>query len=101
MARVNNNESQYKGVKMDILLLSEYILMAALAFYAIATIRIATRKTISMGIVGVLGLSAAVATLLILIQNIYSIAFCKDIAYALVILGPIGTIAFSKVIRGW
>ncbi len=101
MARVNNNKSQYKGVKMDILLLSQYILMAALAFYAIATIRIATRKTISMGIVGLLGLSIAVATILILVNNIYGIAFCKDIALALVILGPIGTIAFSKVIRGW
>ncbi|MGZ7043804.1 MAG: monovalent cation/H+ antiporter complex subunit F [Methanobacterium sp.] len=86
---------------MDILLLSEYILMAALAFYSIATIRIATRKTISMGIVGLLGLSIAVATILILTNNIYGISFCRDIAYALVILGPIGTIAFSKVIRGW
>jgi energy-converting hydrogenase B subunit B len=54
-----------------------------------------------MGIVGLLGLSAAVATILILTNNIYGIAFCKDIALALVILGPIGTIAFSKVIRGW
>ncbi len=86
---------------MDLLLISEYILLAALAFYSIATIRIATRKTISMGIVGLLGLSAAVATILILTNNIYGIDFCKDIAYALVILGPIGTIAFSKVIRGW
>lgn len=90
-----------KGVKMDILLISEYILIAALAFYAIATIRIATRKTISMGMVGMLGLSASVATLLVLVQNVYEIAFCKDIAYALVILGPIGTIAFAKVVRGW
>lgn len=97
MVRVKNN----KGVKMDILLISEYILISALAFYAVATIRIATRKTISMGIVGLLGLSAAVATLLILVQNVYGIAYCKDIAYALVILGPVGTIAFSKVIRGW
>lgn len=99
MARINNGN--YKGVKMDILTISEYILMAALAIYAIATIRIATRKTISMGIVGLLGLSIAVATLLILVNNIYGIDYCRDIAYALVILGPIGTIAFSKVIRGW
>lgn len=98
MVRVKN---RCKGVKMDILLISEYILLAALAFYCIATIRIATRKTISMGIVGLLGLSAAVATILILIKYIYGIAFCSDIALALVILGPIGTIAFCKVIRGW
>jgi len=48
-----------------------------------------------------LGLSAAVATLLILVQNVYGIAYCKDITYALVILGPVCTIAFSKVIMGW
>jgi energy-converting hydrogenase B subunit B len=46
-------------------------------------------------------LSIAIATLLILVKNIYGIAYCETIAYALVILGPIGTIAFSKVIRGW
>ncbi len=95
MARVN------KGVKMDILTISEYILMGALAFYALASIRISTRKTISMGIVGLLGLSVSIATLLILIGNVYVIAYCETIALALVILGPIGTIAFAKVIRGW
>lgn len=95
MARVN------KGVKMDILTISEYILMGALAFYALASIRISTRKTISMGIVGLLGLSVSIATLLILIGNIYGILYCETIALALVILGPIGTIAFAKVIRGW
>lgn len=95
MARVN------KGVKMDILTISEYILMGALAFYALASIRISTRKTISMGIVGLLGLSIAVATLLVLIGQVYGIIFCETIALALIILGPIGTIAFAKVIRGW
>ena len=95
MARVN------KGVKMDILTISEYILMGALAFYSLASIRISTRKTISMGIVGLLGLSIAVATLLVLIGQIYGILYCETIALALIILGPIGTIAFSKVIRGW
>lgn len=86
---------------MDILTISEYILIGALAIYAIATIRISTRKTISMGIVGLLGLSIAVATLLVLIGQVYGILYCETIALALVILGPIGTIAFSKVIRGW
>jgi len=93
--------ARVKGVKMDILTISEYILMGALAFYALASIRISTRKTISMGIVGLLGLSVSVATLLIIIGNVYGIIFCETIALALVILGPIGTIAFAKVIRGW
>ncbi|MDZ4172706.1 MAG: monovalent cation/H+ antiporter complex subunit F [Methanobacteriaceae archaeon] len=85
---------------MDILLISEYILMFSLAIFALASIRIATKKTIGIGLVGISGFSIAVATMLILVQNIYGIAFCKDIAYALVILGPVGTIAFARVLRG-
>jgi energy-converting hydrogenase B subunit B len=86
---------------MDILTLSEYILMAALAIYALASVRIASRKNIGMGLVGMSGLSIAVATILVIVQSIYGIAFCKDIATALVLLGPVGTIAFARVLRGY
>jgi len=41
-----------------------------------------------------------VATILILVNNLYQIAFCRDIALALVLLGPVGTIAFARVLRG-
>lgn len=85
---------------MNLLLMSEYILLGALAIFAVATVRISVRKTTAAALVGVSGLSIAVATMLILIQNIYNIGFCKDIAFALVILGPVGTIAFSRVLRG-
>jgi energy-converting hydrogenase B subunit B len=85
---------------MNLLEFSEYFLLIALTIYAIANLRIATRKTIGMGLVGVAGLSIAVATILILVQNLYQIGFCQDIATALVILGPIGTIAFARVLRG-
>ncbi len=85
---------------MDLLLISQYILLVALAIFSLATIRITTRKTIAMALVGVSGLAIAVATILILIKNIYGIGFCTDIATALIILGPVGTIAFSKVLRG-
>ena len=85
---------------MDILLLSEYILLAALAIFVLSTIRITTRKTIAMSLVGLSGLSIAVATILILIGTIYNIGFCSNIATALIILGPVGTIAFSKVLKG-
>ncbi len=85
---------------MSILTLSEYILLAALAIYSIASVRIATRKTMAMGLVGLAGLSIAVATILILVYNLYQIDFCKDIALALVLLGPVGTIAFARVLRG-
>ncbi|MEN6592726.1 MAG: hypothetical protein HVN34_09120 [Methanobacteriaceae archaeon] len=85
---------------MDLLLISEYILLAALAIFSLATIRITTRKTIGMSLVGLSGLAIAVATILILIKNIYGIGFCGDIALALIVLGPVGTIAFSKVLKG-
>ncbi|MDI3483639.1 MAG: energy-converting hydrogenase subunit [Methanobacteriaceae archaeon] len=85
---------------MDLLLISEYIFLASLAIFIIAAVRIATRKTIAMGLVGVSALSIAVATILILINKIHGIGFCRDIAYALVLLGPVGTIAFARVLRG-
>ncbi len=85
---------------MNILLISQYILLGALAVFALATIRITTRKKIAMALVGLSGLSIAVATMLILVQHMYNWAFCKDIATALIILGPVGTIAFARVLRG-
>lgn len=85
---------------MDILLISEYIFLASLAIFALASVRIATRKTIGMGLVGISGLSISVATMLVLVQTMYGINFCKDIATALIILGPVGTIAFARVLRG-
>ncbi len=85
---------------MDLLLLSEYILLAALAIFALSTIRITTRKTIAMSLVGLSGLAIAVATMLILVKNIYGIGFTTEIATALILLGPVGTIAFSKVLKG-
>ena len=49
---------------------------------------------------GIPRLSIAIATLLILINRVYGIGFCRDIVYALVLLGPVGTIAFARVLRG-
>ncbi len=85
---------------MNLLMFSEYVLMAALVVFAISTIRIVTRKTIAMGLVGLSGFTIAVATFLILLQNLYQIAFCRDIALALVIMDMVGTIAFARVLRG-
>jgi energy-converting hydrogenase B subunit B len=39
-------------------------------------------------------------TILVLIQNIFDISYAKDIAFAFVILGPVGTIAFARALRG-
>ena len=85
---------------MNILVISQYILMGALAIFAIATIRLTTRKKITMSLVGLSGLSIAVATMLVLVQQLYNLAFCDTIATALILLGPVGTIAFASVLRG-
>jgi energy-converting hydrogenase B subunit B len=85
---------------MNILVISQYILMGALAIFAIATIRITTRKKIAMSLVGLSGLGIAVATMLVLVQQLYNLAFCDTIATALILLGPVGTIAFASVLRG-
>ena len=85
---------------MNIMVISQYILMGALAIFAIATIRITTRKKITMSLVGLSGLSIAVATMLVLVQQLYNLAFCDTIATALIFLGPVGTIAFASVLRG-
>ncbi|AUB55488.1 MULTISPECIES: monovalent cation/H+ antiporter complex subunit F [Methanobacterium] len=86
---------------MNLFVFSQYVLMAALAIFAVATIRIVTRKTIAMGLVGLSGFTIAVATFLILLQNLYGIAFCRDIAMALLIMDMVGTIAFARVLRGY
>ncbi len=85
---------------MNILVISQYILMGALAIFAIATIRITTRKKIAMSLVGLSGLGIAIATMLVLVQQLYNLAFCDTIATALILLGPVGTIAFASVLRG-
>ena len=85
---------------MDVLMIAEYTLLASLAVFSIAAVRIATRRSIGMGLVGISGLSIAIATILILINRMYGVGFCRDIAYALVLLGPVGTIAFARVLRG-
>ena len=53
-----------------------------------------------MSLVGLSGLSIAVATMLVLVQNLYNLGFCDTIATALIFLGPVGTIAFASVLRG-
>ncbi|KZX13994.1 hypothetical protein [Methanobrevibacter filiformis] len=84
---------------MDILLISEYILIIALIIFMIAAIRITTHKTIAMGLIGSATFSLALAILLVIVGSIYNIEFSKDIALALIILGVVGTIAFSVALR--
>jgi len=84
---------------MEILLISEYILIASLVIFMFGTIRITTHRTIAMGLIGSATFSLAIAVLLVIVGEIQKIDFYKDIALALLILGVVGTIAFAMALR--
>ena len=84
---------------MDILLICECFLIVALILFLIATLRIITYKSISMGLIGTSSFTLALTLLLVTIGTIYNIGFFKDIALALLLLGIVGTIAYAAVLR--
>ncbi|MDR0911370.1 MAG: hypothetical protein LBM96_02055 [Methanobrevibacter sp.] len=84
---------------MEIFLISEYILIIALIIFIIAAIRMATQSTIAMGLIGCATFSLGASILLLILGDIYSLEFYKDIVMALLILGVVGTIAFSLALR--
>ena len=84
---------------MDILLICECFLIIALIVFLIATLRIITYKSISMGLIGTSSFTLALTLLLVTVGTIYNIGFFKDIALALLLLGIVGTIAYAAVIR--
>jgi len=84
---------------MEILIISQYILLVSLVIFLLVAIKITTNKTIAMGLIGSATFSLGIVVLLLVYGNLYNIEFCKDIALALLILGVVGTIAFSIVLR--
>ena len=84
---------------MDILLISECFLIVALIVFLIATLRIITYKSTSMGLIGTSSFTLALTLLLITVGTIHNIGFFKDIALALIVLGIVGTIAYAAVMR--
>lgn len=85
---------------MDFLTLSELFLMLCLIVYMIANIRIGARKTTGSALAGVAGFTIALAVFLTLVYNVAAIDFCRDIAFAILILSPVGTIAAAYALAG-
>lgn len=83
---------------MDLFLISEYTLLVSLLILSFVILKVVTRKSIAMALIGTSAFSISLATMLIVLGDIYNIGFCMDIAFALVFFGPVGTIAFSKTI---
>ena len=59
---------------MDILLISECLLIIALIVFSIATLRIITYKSTSMGLIGTSSFTLALTLLLITVGTIHNIA---------------------------
>ncbi|OED29990.1 hypothetical protein [Methanosphaera sp. WGK6] len=85
---------------MDFLTISELFLMLCLIIYMLANVRIAARKTTGSALAGVAGFTIALAIVLAMIYCVTGIEFCRDIAFAILILSPVGTIAASHVLGG-
>lgn len=85
---------------MDFLTLSELFLMLCLVVYMFAGIRIGARKSTGAALAGVAAFTIALSIFLTLISNVAAIDFCRDIAFAILILSPVGTIAAAYALAG-
>lgn len=84
---------------MEILLISECFLIIALVVFLLASLRIITYKSTSMGLIGTSSLTLAISLVLVVVGTMWNIGFFKDIALALLLLGIVGTIAYAAVLR--
>ena len=85
---------------MDFLILSELFLMLCLVIYMLANVKIAARKTTGSALAGVGGFTIALAVVLTMVSSLTDVTFCRDIAFALIVLSPVGTIAAATVLGG-
>ncbi|OWT33141.1 hypothetical protein BGI41_04005 [Methanobrevibacter sp. 87.7] len=84
---------------MEILLISEYILIIALLFMMLVALRVSAKKSILSTLIGTSAVTLTMGVLLILIGEVFSIGFCRDIALAIIFLGVVGTIGYAIVAR--
>ena len=85
---------------MDILLISEYILVIALIIMMLAALRASAYKSTSMGLLGSSIIVNAFAVALIIVGGLYNLQFFRDISLALIFFGFVGTVAFAVVLGG-
>ena len=85
---------------MDILLISEYIVVIALIIMMLAALRASAYKSTSMGLLGSSIVVNAFAVALLIVGGLYNLEFYKDISLALIFFGFVGTVAFAAVLGG-
>jgi energy-converting hydrogenase B subunit B len=84
---------------IELYLISQYVLIIAIVIFILAAIRMATHKTIAMGLIASAVFSFSIALLLLIVGEMHNISFFRDISIALILLGFVGTIAFAMAIR--
>ena len=85
---------------MDILIISEYILVIALVIMMLASLRASAYKSTSMGLLGSSVVVNAFAVALLICWSLYNLALYRDISLALIFFGFVGTIAFAVTLGG-
>ena len=85
---------------MDILFISEYLVVIALIILMLAALRAGAYKSTSMGLLGSSVIVNAFAVALLIVGGLYNLEFYKDISLALIFFGFVGTVAFAAVLGG-
>ncbi len=85
---------------MDILFISKYIVVIALIIMMLAALRAGAYKSTSMGLLGSSVVVVAFAIALLIVGDLYNLAFYRDISLALIFFGFVGTVAFAVVLGG-
>ena len=85
---------------MDILIISEYILVIALVIMMLASLRASAYRSTSMGLLGRSVIVNAFAVALLIGGSLYNLEFFRDISLALIFFGFVGTIAFAVTLGG-
>lgn len=84
---------------MEILLISECFFIIALIIFLIASLRIISFKSVSMGLIGTSSATLIISLVILVIGEMFKIGFFKDIAIALLVLSIVGTIGFSVALK--
>ncbi|MCQ2970194.1 MAG: hypothetical protein MJ226_01265 [archaeon] len=85
---------------MDILFVSNYIVVIALMIMMLAALRASAYESTSMGLLGSSIVVNAFAVALLIIGGLYNLEFFRDISLALIFFGFVGTVAFAVVLGG-
>ena len=85
---------------MDILFISKYIVVIALIIMMLAALRAGAYKSTSMGLLGSSVVVVAFAIALLIVGDLYNLAFYRGISLALIFFGFVGTVAFAVVLGG-